>query len=72
MESNRAGSVERLVFYNHTECECRDRMEDLMPRDVSVPSVTSDSGKGSPANALSSSARHMFIHEQKNTNKNLQ
>jgi len=36
-ENNRASSVERLVFYNHTECECRDKMEDLMPRDVPVP-----------------------------------
>ena len=41
MDSNRGSTVERLVFYNHTECECRDRMDDLMPRDVSIPAASS-------------------------------
>lgn len=27
--------MERLVFYNHTECECRDKHEEMMPRDQS-------------------------------------
>lgn len=28
-----SSSLEKLPFYNHTECECQDKMEDLMPRD---------------------------------------
>lgn len=26
-------NLEKLWFYNHTECECQDKMEDMMPRD---------------------------------------
>lgn len=28
-----SSNLEKLPFYNHTECECQDKMEDLMPRD---------------------------------------
>ncbi|RZF35912.1 hypothetical protein LSTR_LSTR015729 [Laodelphax striatellus] len=27
-------SVEKLTFYNHTECECQDAGNDEMPRDA--------------------------------------
>ncbi|KAG8222674.1 hypothetical protein J437_LFUL002557 [Ladona fulva] len=37
--SYQGNTVEKLVFYNHTECECQDKKEDLMPRD---PAKSSD------------------------------
>ncbi|ODN06522.1 hypothetical protein Ocin01_00141 [Orchesella cincta] len=33
LDQSRGPTVERLVFYNHTECECRDKMDEMMPRD---------------------------------------
>ncbi|XP_046388574.1 uncharacterized protein LOC124157680 [Ischnura elegans] len=32
--SSHRSVVEKLVFYNHTECECQDKMEEMMPRDT--------------------------------------
>ncbi|XP_071454756.1 uncharacterized protein [Hetaerina americana] len=32
--SGHGSVVEKLVFYNHTECECQDKMEEMMPRDT--------------------------------------
>jgi hypothetical protein len=38
---NKGGpSVEKLVFHNHTECVCVDRLAEFMPRDR--PSLVSD------------------------------
>ena len=45
--SSRNSATTRLTFYNHTECECRDRMDDIMPRDMSS-SVSLKTG-GAPA-----------------------
>lgn len=28
-----SNGVEKLPFYNHTECHCVDRLEEVMPRD---------------------------------------
>ncbi|XP_021945610.1 uncharacterized protein LOC110843869 isoform X2 [Folsomia candida] len=43
VESNRGSTVERLVFYNHTECECRDKQDEMMPRDFPYPESPSKS-----------------------------
>lgn len=29
-----SSGLEKLPFYNHTECECQDHMEETMPRDA--------------------------------------
>src|SRR5688572_8336972 len=71
MESNRGSTVERLVFYNHTECECRDRMEDLMPRDVSIPAASSGRSYGYNKpnnNELSANAKPRVSYTYDNSN----
>ncbi|XP_021916631.1 uncharacterized protein LOC110828316 [Zootermopsis nevadensis] len=40
---NKGGpSVEKLVFHNHTECVCVDRLEEFMPRDRPIASSEKD------------------------------
>ncbi|XP_047002060.1 uncharacterized protein LOC124619602 [Schistocerca americana] len=33
--------VEKLTFYNHTECRCEDKLDAQMPRDMALPLHTS-------------------------------
>lgn len=47
LDQSRTPTVDRLVFYNHTECECRDKLDEMMPRDEPVQASSSSSHSSS-------------------------
>ncbi|XP_050524738.1 uncharacterized protein LOC126896201 isoform X2 [Daktulosphaira vitifoliae] len=40
--SDRQTYQKSLLFYNHTECECQSKIEEMMPRDTITTSLSSD------------------------------
>ncbi|CAL8105263.1 unnamed protein product [Orchesella dallaii] len=74
LDQSRGPTVERLVFYNHTECECRDKMDEMMPRDsaayASSLSALSSSDPFTLAGANSLSPLNSYTALSKTNSKN--
>lgn len=55
-----SSSQKSLLFYNHTECECQSKMDDLMPRD-SLPTAAVFAERPSPVHRTDEYAHNTYF-----------